>query len=524
MRGVSGSDEDEVRRREFLGLTAAGISVLAAGCGADDVAGEGDTDSSTGGTSSAGTSGSSPGSSGGEAEAEAEAEAEGSSEGSSEETGEPDGPDFDPEAIAESVETFPRTVMAGEMQADSFMVAGFVSDGEDVDLHVWEYGDDNAVEFVHSETITPDAHGFLKVTVQGLQAGQWYSYALFRGVGDGPPVTRSLIGQVKTALGDDQNEPVTIAIGACVGPGGVLPDYVDPKNPEPMYWGLADQASEHMFDVYINLGDQGYFDQVWAAGGEYERYLEAWGAYHGGSYRDIFPLCGILSTWDDHEVTNNGDFDPWTTDPTERERMENAIRAYYHVLPIDAEEPFKDPLWRSFQWGQTVEFILLDCRYEREADNAAYISADQLAFLLERLQSSPCHFKCILNSVPFSNMDLLAGGDRWQGYPASRDAVMDFINDNGIENVLWVTGDIHMCFVGQVEDGVDTYAGRMWEICVTSGNTNPLAFTLPSSQFPWKSQDPHLPLITFDAQANEVEVTFVTTGGDIAHTQVLTLS
>lgn len=438
---------------------------------------------------------------------------------------------FDPEAVPESRDIFPRTPMAGEMKPSSFLVSGHVETGEEVTLRVWQRGaDGGALQLLVDQPVTPDERGFLKVAVDGLSPGQWYEYALFAG----GLSSRSLIGRVRTALPDGSTEPVRIAIAACVG-SGVLPEYVSPHDPQPYDpWPTMQQAAQQDYDVFIHLGDQAYMDQVYDAGGTLEQYLAAWGAYHGGGYRVVYPRTGLYCTWDDHEVTNNGTVDPWTTVPEERRRIDDAIHAYYTVMPIDAEQPHVDPLWRSFRWGDTVEFIVLDCRYERQPpETGIYLGEAQLAFLLDRLANSPCHFKCVVNSVPFANLGLPEDNalfnqlvnplDRWQGYATQRAEVQAFVDANDVRNVLWITGDVHMCYVGQVDSEPATYAEGMWEVCVTSGNTNPLASELPAAQFPWRSENAHLPLITFDPTNDQVVVEFIATDGSLAHRRELDL-
>ena len=58
---------------------------------------------------------------------------------------------------------------------------------------------------------------------------------------------------------------------------------------------------------------------------------------------------------------------------------------------------------------------------------------------------------------------------------------------------------------------------------VTSGNTNPLADQLPEAQFPWRSENAHLPLLTFDPEAGEVHVEFVATDGTVSHARTLSV-
>lgn len=442
---------------------------------------------------------------------------------------------FDPAAVPESIELFPRTPIAGEMKAASFWVAGFVSTAEPITLRVWQPSEtEGEVFLVFEQQVTPDSRGFFKLAVEGLAAGEWYDYGLFSGDAEAAFVARSLLCRVRTALAEGSLEPVRIAIGACIG-RGLIPEYVDPENPVPVEpWETMLRAAEHDYDLFIHLGDQGYMDNVYDADGTLEQYLAAWGAYHGGGYRVVYPKTGLYCTWDDHEVTNNGTVDPWTTDPLERERITNAQQAYYTVMPIDASDPAVDPLWRSFRWGDTVEFIVLDCRSERQAvETGIYLSDEQFAFLLDRLENSPCHFKCIVNSVPFSRLNLpedlplidvlVDPDDRWEGYVTQRQELQAFVDAHELRNILWITGDVHMCFVGQVELDPITPGESMWEVCVTSGNINGLATELPEGQFPWRSPDAHLPLITFDPRANLVHIEFVNKYGSVAYSTDLQL-
>jgi alkaline phosphatase D len=430
--------------------------------------------------------------------------------------------------------------MAGEMKPESFWISGHTElaalGGRPLTLRVWQPTEvDGEVALWAEVALVPDEHGFFKATVEGLESGQWYEYGFFVGDANRGFEARSLLGRVRTALADGVAEPVSIAIAACVG-HRILPEYVDPENPEPYgVWDTMAQAAQRDYDVFIHLGDQGYFDHVWDAGGSIEQYLRAWGAYHGGGYRAVYPRSGLYCTWDDHEVTNNGAVELWTEDPDDKARIANARRAYLTVMPVDATEPGTDPLWRSFRWGDTVEFIVLDCRSERRApETGVYLGEEQFAFLLDRLRNSPCTFKCVVNSVPFSRLNLpddaplvdqlVDPQDRWEGYVTQREALKAFVDEHQLRNILWVTGDVHMCYVGQIESDPTSYAEGMWEVCVTSGNTNPLANSLSQQQFPWRSEYGHLPLITFDPNTERVRVEFVARDGSIAHTQELDLT
>ena len=109
--------------------------------------------------------------------------------------------------------------------------------------------------------------------------------------------------------------------------------------------------------------------------------------------------------------------------------------------------------------------------------------------------------------------------DRWEGYVTQRAELQAFVDAHELRDILWITGDVHMCWVGQVEGNPVTPGESMWEVCVTSGNINTLAEELPEDQFPWRSPAPHLPLITFDPEHDRVRVEFFNQFGSLVHTQ-----
>src|SRR5262249_40494268 len=51
-------------------------------------------------------------------------------------------------------------------------------------------------------------------------------------------------------------------------------------------------------------------------------------------------------------------------------------------------------------------------------------------------------------------------GDAWAGYRPERKAILDFIIDNGIQNVAALTGDIHTFFAGTAYTTGDEATGR----------------------------------------------------------------
>jgi phosphodiesterase/alkaline phosphatase D-like protein len=429
---------------------------------------------------------------------------------------------FDPDSVPESIERFPRTPIAGDMTSTRVVLTFHVADDAPVTLRVWT-GDDIAVD----EAIAASGDGFHKVRVDELVPGTTYRYAVFSG--DAPRFDgRSLIGQFRTAPADDAVVPVKIALLCCVGQGTVLPDFFIPDGElatkAPFQWEVFTHAGAFDLDALVHLGDQAYLDFVWSmAGGTLDAYLHAWGFYHGGGYRDIYPLAGLSATWDDHESTDNADFDPWDVTPEDAAKLANAKAAWYKVVPIDALTPDERPVWRGFRWGQTLELLLLDARYELTADHL--MSEEQLAWLIERIGSSPCRFVCVATPRPFAKITTsqpLASdnGERWEAFPGDRDRLVAAV-DAAAARVVFVTGDIHMNYLGRASITGEAPSDVAWEVCVTSGNVNPRAAGLSPDQFAFVNTAPHLPVLTFDPTADTVHVAFYGRDGALDFEQLL---
>ena len=70
------------------------------------------------------------------------------------------------------------------------------------------------------------------------------------------------------------------------------------------------------------------------------------------------------------------------------------------------------------------------------------------------LERSPSTWKLIGNQLMVMPFEVAAGVkvevDSWQGYPAQRSELLGHIEQRGIEDVVFLTGDIHTFFAGSV--------------------------------------------------------------------------
>jgi phosphodiesterase/alkaline phosphatase D-like protein len=524
-----GTDPTALDRRTFLRLSAAAGLVTAC---ADDAAligdgtgtetGDGDGDPSGDGDGDGDPTGDGDGDPSGDGDGDPTGDGDGDGDGDPSGDGDGDGDgdpiceptvlDFDPEAVPVDDQQFPLALMAGEMRPTSVMLTVFIADAAPKRLRVWQPGEAAGQILLAAELdMIPDVDGYAKISVEGLCPGQWYRYAYFvvddQG-GEEQFSARSRIAEVRTAIASNSLEPLTVACSACNGSS--------------LQWPALARTAEEYYDLFLHLGDMAYNDGAFTL----EQYRDRWKQYLGAEgFKSVYGLAGLYATWDDHEITDNSQFDRETTDPQELQKKANALRSYFEVLPIDAEAP-DYRLWRSFRWGLTAEFIVLDCRYERKPSIGEYMTQAQMDWLKQTLADSPCHFKVILNSVPITDMPLIwdvAAADRWEGFPNSRNELLGFIDAEQIDNVWFIAGDFHVCFVSRLQPSGSNLSARTREIAMTGGNTNILGNTLGfSGHFDFGSGSPHACLLTFDPALDSVNVRFIRTDGTVAYDKNLT--
>lgn len=517
--------DNEHGRRTFLTISAGGIATFLVACGDDSIAGTGtDSGSSSGGTSGSPSTGD-PGSTtaidptiqteGVTTDPDGSGSTASEDESSSDGTDTDDPPleceddgeliDWEPASVALDEAVFPLAVMSGEMRPESAMFTIYVPDGAPKTFRLWiPAKDDGQVHLIDERTVEPNGAGFVKFTVEGLCPGTWYEYGYF--VGEGDFTARSRIGHVRTAIAEDALEPLVVALASCCG------DSLD--------WPALGVTNQEYYDVLLHLGDMAYNDGAETLS-EYRASWRMW--MSSPDYRNVFSNSGMYATWDDHEIDDNSNFDRETMDPAELLRRQNAMDAYFELLPIEAEGP-NYRLWRSFRWGLTAEIIVLDCRYERRPSQGTYISDEQFAFLEDRLANSPCHFKIVMNSVPATQMpvqwDIIGADDRWTGFPDARERLRNFINDQDIDNVWFVSGDFHVTFLSRLEPQGEDNWSRVREIAVATGNENPVPNSLlglTTPQFDYGINEVRACLLEFDPETNTVTLRFIRPNGDDAY-------
>lgn len=175
-----------------------------------------------------------------------------------------------------------------------------------------------------------------------------------------------------------------------------------------------------------------------------------------------------LVQWDDHEIRNN-----WYPGQTiiNDDRyivkdvsllVERGNQAFLEYVPIRLDNNDPTRIYRSFNYGSSLEIFMLDERSYRgpnttnrqteQSEETAFLGSTQVRWLKNQLRKSTATWKVIASDMPIglvvpdgsTNFENLANGD---GPALGRELeladLLQFINRNNIKNVVWLTADVH---------------------------------------------------------------------------------
>ncbi len=358
----------------------------------------------------------------------------------------------------------------------------------------WEMASDNDFrKLVAQGTVraSPARDHTVKADVRGLQSATGYFFR-FR-VLDGPAVGAvSRVGRTRTAPAANADVDL-LRFGVC-----------SCSNWEAGYF----EAYRHMaargdLDAVVHLGDFIY---------EYERggYTGKSGAIRDhepaheivtladyrirmGQYAtdpDLAELrAGVpfIVTWDDHESANDASRDGAENhQPAEGDwqvRRAASAQAYFEWMPTRPQSlDGGGHLYRALRFGNLAELSMLDLRTYRDKQPSGLGQVDdpdrtmtgaaQFDWLVGGLTTSAARWKIVGTSVMITPVlippldpqatealtkmaGLPRGGipyntDQWDGYPAERRRLFDALTGAGIDNVVFLTGDIHSSWACEV--------------------------------------------------------------------------
>ncbi len=335
-----------------------------------------------------------------------------------------------------------------------------------------------------SVTTTTARDFTVKVDVSGLEPGAKYFYR-FKALGK-----TSETGETKTLL---QNpDSLKLAVVSCAN----------------WEWGFFNPyekiSQRHDVDAVIHLGDFIYEYGTGKYGDttigrinipkheliSLKDYRLRYSQYRlDKGLHDVSTKHPMIAIWDDHEIANNsyvsGAQNHQSNEGDYEKRKASARKAYYEWIPIRES----DHHYRSFTFGKLADLIMLDERLAGrqkpvdsvsdptlESESRSMLGQEQFVWLEKQLKNSTAIWKIIGNQVIFSDVNTKAiypqmprNFDSWDGYPAEKRKLKNFIIENKIRDLIFITGDAHSSWAIEVATDVKkTYSPFAIELVTTS--------------------------------------------------------
>ncbi|MFC4602712.1 alkaline phosphatase D family protein [Rhodococcus kronopolitis] len=362
--------------------------------------------------------------------------------------------------------------------------------GEQVPVR-WEVATDPAfATVVRSGTVTATAESdhTVKVDATGLQPATTYHYR-FTARGGAVAGQVSPVGRTRTAPATDADlDRLRFGVVSC-------------SNWEAGYFAAYRHlAVREDLDAVIHLGDYIYEygqGEYGARNGSVRLHEPAHEIVSLADYRirhaqyktdpDLAALHArvpFIATWDDHESADNAykagaeNHSP-ATEGDWATRKANSAQAYFEWMPVRVNGSGTEAvLYRRFRFGNLAELSMLDLRTYRDEQatpGAGWRAVDapertitgraQMDWLTNGIVSSPTQWSVVGNPVMIAPSlippldtrttravtDMIGvpaagipyGTDSWDGYTADRRRLFDAIAGQGVENTVFITGDIH---------------------------------------------------------------------------------
>jgi len=326
----------------------------------------------------------------------------------------------------------------------------------------------------------PELGHSVHVEASGLRPGRVYWYQFKYGKEYSP------IGRTRTAPRLGSEEPLSFGFVSCQ-------HYANG-----FYYAHKHLAEEDL-DFAVHLGDYIYEGASTSTIGRphlpdheittIEDYRIRYALYKSDpNLQAVHAAFPWIMTWDDHETENDyaglvpeNVNDPADNQPDFASRRARAYQVYYEHMPLRAEQfPVGADLqlYRRLKLGSLINVYVLDTRQYRSHRAPAncdltervdgycpegldptrtITGAAQQQWLIKGLSRSNANWNLLANQVPFAPNDtnsdpaiVTLGGEKWDGYAAGRQEVLDAIAARGLGNTVVITGDVHANFVRNV--------------------------------------------------------------------------
>ncbi len=347
----------------------------------------------------------------------------------------------------------------------------------------WELAADERfrkIERTGVETTGPELGHSVHVELAGLGAGREYFYRFRAGTELSPT------GRTRTAPQPQSMRPLTMCFTSCSQfEHGYFTAYSRLAEEEPdLVLFLGDYIYEYAARDYNSPGGN-IRDHLGPETETLANYRQRYAQYKTDvDLQAAHAVAPWLVVWDDHEVDNNWADEvferPQFPQPNFMARRAAAIRAYWENMPLRAAQHPRGAdmqLYRRVGWGRLANFHMLDTRQYRDdqpcddkfnsdcaerTDQARSLpGSEQEQWLAEGFRKSRARWDVLGQQVFFSQVDFTPGTgrgfnpDAWDGYPGSRNRVVDSWTEAKVRNTVVLTGDVHAHWAADVKRRFD---------------------------------------------------------------------
>jgi alkaline phosphatase D len=339
--------------------------------------------------------------------------------------------------------------MLGQVELRTAKIWIEVKPGAKVELSYWKSTQKNTLQKIRKSSNVSDWFGAMVFDLVGLDIGSEYQYEVRVAGRQSADAT----GTFRTKDLWEHRKPApdfSFLAGSCAYNNE--PVFDRPGNPYGSDSLIFASMAKEKADFMIWLGDNWYTREV--------DFFSQWGlwyrAHHDRAAKILQPLLKKMShfaTWDDHDYGPN-----------------NADKSY--VLKEESRKVFMN-YWANPSYGldgkgvytrisySDVDFFLMDDRYFRSADNLTdsvngkpnaakrMWGAEQMEWLKNSLKTSYGSFKVIVNGSQVVNP--LSSGDGLVHYPVEYAELINFIREQDVWGVVFLTGDVHRSEVMKIQ-------------------------------------------------------------------------
>lgn len=318
-------------------------------------------------------------------------------------------------------------------------------------------------------TAGSDSDFTVKIDVKGLLPNTIYYYAFTT------PDYASIIGKTRT-LPAGATDQVTFAVVTCADyRSGYFNAYgrIAERDDLQAVIHLGDYIYEYGAKTKASAQVSGRYHEPETETYLLEHYRARYAQYHSDpQLKELRQKHPLIVVWDDHEFANDAYLDGAENHQPEDEgtwddRIHAAKKAYFEWMPI--RERDDQEIYRSFQIGDLASLIMIDTRIAGRDQPMAYghpdlakesrsnLGDEQRQWLFSQLRDGSTQWKLIGNQVIFSPMNVAFispdspnNMDTWDGFPAERKRVLDFIEQNNPRDIVVLTGDYHSAFATEL--------------------------------------------------------------------------